>query len=168
MVSVRKLASQNVDFQIPLIIFFYEVYEDSKVTWLTLWLASASWPVRSSTFKLAALRSSSTEARRLVASLPWKKNQNCYQSSIFFKKKIFRNDFKEKLTKSDATGSAALLLREKNPMQSSFVGFFRSFHKKSVLVSREVKTGLFFSRAQLIPGSRSILEKSEKERNLSN
>ena len=73
MVSVRKLASQNVDFQIPLVIFFYEVYEDSEVTWLTLWLASASWPVRRSTFKLAALRSSSTEARRLVASLPWEK-----------------------------------------------------------------------------------------------
>ena len=53
-------------------------------------------------------------------------------------------------------------------MQSSFFRFFRSFHKKSVLVSREVKTGLFFSRAQHIPGRRSILEKSEKEFNLSN
>ena len=32
MVSVRKLASQNVDFQITLVVFFNEVYEDSKVT----------------------------------------------------------------------------------------------------------------------------------------
>ena len=38
-----------------------------------------------------------------------------------------------------ATGSAALLLRDKNPIQSSFLSFVGSVCKKSDLVRAEVK-----------------------------